>query len=71
MTGDEVAAALKTVFVVTFGQQTLRNPRMVGVFSTREKARAATERDFEETKRRQFPYISSTDYQIDEYFVDK
>lgn len=62
---------MKTVFVVTFGKETLRDPRMIGVFSTREKAHAATERDFEETKRRKFDCISSTDYQIEEYFVDR
>ena len=62
---------MKTVFVVSFGKLTLREPRVVGVFSTREKARTASEHDYEETVRLKFSYISSTDYQIDEYIVDR
>jgi hypothetical protein len=62
---------VKTVFIATFGNNLLRYPRMIGVFSTREKARLATEHDFEESKRRKFAYVSSIDYQIEEYFVDR
>lgn len=62
---------MTTVFIAWFGKDTLRDPHLVGVFSTREKARTATEADFEERKRRGFAYQSASDYQIEEYFVDR
>lgn len=61
---------MQSVFVVTFGKNTLRDPRVVGVFSTMKKAKDACVQDFEAAKGARHAYVSSTDYEVTEYFVD-
>lgn len=63
----------KTVFLVVYGQRVLKEPNVVGIFTTLKKAEAGKDVYHKNIKTLhmsgRFPYFAD-DYTITEYFLD-